>query len=45
MKDRLLSGSILILIFFLGLALLLPDRSISGFMQTCGEFISDVLGN
>jgi len=44
MKDKFLSSSILILVFVLGVALILPDRSISGFMQMCGEFISDVFG-
>ena len=44
MKDRFLSSTILILVLVLGAALILPNRSISGFMQTCGEFISDVFG-
>jgi hypothetical protein len=44
MKDRFLSSSILILVFVLGAALILPNRSISGFMQMCGQFISDVFG-
>lgn len=44
MKDKFLSGTILILVFALGAALILPNRSISGFMQTCGQFISDVFG-
>jgi len=44
MKDKFLSGSILILVFVLGAALVLPNRSVSGFMQMCGQFISDVFG-
>jgi len=44
MRDRFISSSILILIFVLGAALILPNRTISGFMQTCGQFISDVFG-
>ena len=44
MKDRFLSSGIVILIFVLGAALILPNRSISGFMQMCGQFISDVFG-
>jgi hypothetical protein len=45
MKEKFLSSGIVILIFVLGAALILPNRSISGFMQMCGQFISDVLGN
>ena len=44
MKDRFLSSTIIILVFVLGAALILPNRSISGVMQTCGQFISDVFG-
>jgi hypothetical protein len=44
MKDRFLSTTIVLLVFVLGAALILPDRSISGFMQMCGKFISDVFG-
>jgi hypothetical protein len=44
MKDKFVSSSILILVFVLGAALILPNRSISGFMQLCGQFISDVFG-
>ena len=44
MKERFLSSTILILVFVLGAALILPSRSISGFMQTLGKFISDVFG-
>ena len=44
MKDKFLSSSILLLVFILGAALILPNRSISGFMQMCGQFISDVFG-
>lgn len=44
MKDKFLSSSIIIVFFVLGAALILPNRSISGFMQMCGQFISDVFG-
>lgn len=44
MKDKFLSSGILLLVFVLGAALILPNRSISGFMQTCGQFISNVFG-
>jgi hypothetical protein len=44
MKDRFLSSSILLLVFVLGAALILPNRTISSFMQTCGGFISDLFG-
>jgi hypothetical protein len=44
MKEKFLSSSILLLVFVLGAALILPNRTISGFMQTCGQFISDVFG-
>jgi hypothetical protein len=44
MKNRFLSSTILILVFILGAAMVLPNRSISGVMQTCGQFISDVFG-
>ena len=44
MKDKFLSSGILILVFVLGAALILPNRSISGVMQMCGQFISDLFG-
>jgi len=44
MKEKFLSSGIVILIFVLGAALILPNRSISGFMQMCGQFISDIFG-
>jgi hypothetical protein len=44
MKDRFLSSTILILVFALGAALILPNRSISGFIEACGKFISDLFG-
>jgi hypothetical protein len=44
MKDRFISSTILLLVFVLGAALILPNRTISGVMQTCGQFISDVFG-
>ena len=44
MKTRFLSSSIVIVAFVLGAALILPDRSISGFMVSCGQFIADLFG-
>ena len=44
MRDRFLTSSIIILILVLASALILPNRSISGAMQACGEFISDTFG-
>lgn len=44
MKDKFLSTTIVLLVFVLGAALILPDRSVSGFMQMCGQFISEVFG-
>ena len=44
MKDRFLTGSIVVLILVLASVFVLPDRSISRFMEGCGEAISDVLG-
>jgi hypothetical protein len=44
MKDKFLSSGILVVAFVLALALILPDRSISGFMQACGRMIADVFG-
>jgi hypothetical protein len=44
MKDRFLSSGIVIVAFVLAAALILPNRSISGFMQACGQLIADVFG-
>ena len=44
MRDRFLSSSIVILAFVLAAALVLPNRSISGFMQACGQMIADLFG-
>ena len=44
MKDRFLSGGIAIVAVVLAAALILPNRTISGFMQTCGQMIADVFG-
>jgi len=41
MKDKLLSSSIVVLLFVLAAALILPNRSISGFMTSCGQLIAD----
>lgn len=44
MKDKFLSSGILVVALMLAAALILPNRSISSFMQTCGEYIADVFG-
>ena len=44
MKDRFLSSSIVVVAFVLGAALILPNRSISGFMVSCGRMIADLFG-
>ena len=44
MKDKFLTSMVGILILVLAAALILPNRTISGVMQTCGEYISDVFG-
>jgi len=44
MKDRFLSGGIAIVAVVLAAALILPNRTISGFMQACGQMIADVFG-
>jgi hypothetical protein len=44
MKDRFLTSIIGVLVIVLAAALILPNRTISGVMQTCGSYISDVFG-
>jgi hypothetical protein len=44
MKDKFLTSMVGILILVLASALILPNRTISGFMQTCGAFISNLFG-
>jgi hypothetical protein len=44
MKDKFLTSMVGILILVLAAALLLPNRTISNFMQGCGAFIADVFG-
>ena len=44
MKDKFLTSTIALLVLALASALILPNRSISGFMQACGGFISDLFG-
>ncbi len=44
MKERFLSSGIVVIAFVLAAALILPNRSISGFMQACGQFIADLFG-
>lgn len=44
MRDRFLSSGIVVVAFVLAAALILPNRSVSGFMQACGQFIADLFG-
>ena len=44
MKDKFLTSTIALLVLALASALILPNRSISAFMQACGGFISDLFG-
>jgi hypothetical protein len=44
MKDKFLTSMCGILIVVLAAALILPNRTISGVMQQCGEFIADMFG-
>lgn len=44
MKEKFLTSSVGVLLVVLAVALILPNRTISGFMQQCGAFISDVFG-
>jgi hypothetical protein len=44
MKDKFLTSMCGILIVVLAAALILPNRTISGFMQQCGSFIADLFG-
>lgn len=44
MRDRFLTSMCGVLLVVLAAALILPNRSISGFMQQCGGFIADLFG-
>ena len=44
MKDKFLTSMCGILIVVLAAAFILPNRTISGVMQKCGEFIADMFG-
>lgn len=44
MRDKFLTSMCGILIVVLAAALILPNRSISGIMVRCGEFIANVFG-
>lgn len=44
MKDKFLSSGIMVVALLLAAALVLPNRSISSFMQACGQLIADVFG-
>ncbi len=44
MRDKFLTSGIVVLVFVLGAAMILPDRSISGFMVSCGQMIADLFG-
>ena len=44
MKDKFLTSMCGILIVVLAAALILPNRTISGVMETCGSYIADFFG-
>lgn len=44
MKDKFLTSGIVVLAFLLGAALIIPNRDISRFMQSCGQMIADAFG-
>ena len=44
MRDKFLTTMVGVLLVVLAAALILPNRTISGFMQTCGAYISDMFG-
>jgi hypothetical protein len=44
MKGRALTGALVVLGFGLGVLLFTQDRTVSKLMETCGGFISDLLG-
>ena len=44
MRDKFLTSMLGVLLVVLAAALVLPNRTISGFMQTCGGYISDLFG-
>ena len=44
MKDKFLTGTCGILVVVLVAALILPNRSVSKFMEQCGSYIADVFG-
>ena len=44
MKGKTLSGALIVLGFGLGMVLLVPERTVSRLMETCGALISEVFG-
>ena len=44
MRDKFLTSMLGVLLVVLAAALVLPNRTISGFMQSCGQLISDAFG-
>jgi hypothetical protein len=44
MRDKFLTSTVGILLIMLAAALILPNRTVSGIMQTCGAMISDAFG-
>jgi hypothetical protein len=44
MKGRALTGLLLVLGFGLGMVFVLGEHTVSKFMESCGQFISDGLG-
>jgi hypothetical protein len=44
MRDRLLTGILVVLAFTLGIVLFVSNRSVSQLMEAASELISDALG-
>ena len=44
MRDKFLTSMCGVLLVALAAALILPNRTISGFMEQCGAYIADVFG-
>ena len=44
MRDKFLTTMVGALLVVLAAALILPDRTISGFVTRCGKYIADLFG-
>lgn len=44
MRDRLLTGILIVIAFTLGIVLFVSNRSVSQLMEAAGELISEALG-